>query len=162
MNEVNTVYSDLIAAQLSEENRKRFVHEAECIEYPEFCRPSPVDLVVDRLRTMRQLDEDQRDSIEALYSAYLSEQERIGAELLRAVRRWNNPSDTETARRAEKRMQVRAEGGYGYEAFTDHPAIPWLARRHASAKTTCRAIRAVLTTEQFESMPVAVTMLLSW
>ena len=162
VSDVNTVHSDLIAAQLSEENRKRFVHEAECIEFPEFCRPSPVDLVVDRLRTMRQLDEQQRQSIEALYSAYLSEQERIRPELLRAVRQWNNPSDTETARRTAIYQKAIAEGGDRYGARRDHPAIPWLARRHASAKTTSQAIRAVLTTEQFESMPVAVRMLLSW
>jgi hypothetical protein len=126
------------------------------------CAPSPVDLVVDRLLASERLDDNQVRQIEALYAEYCPQRDRIRRELLRAVRRWNDPSPAELAERQRRREQLRQEGRFVSEAFPDHPAVPWLARRRALAKTTCAQIRAVLTAEQFESMPVAVRMLLSW
>lgn len=162
ISDINATYADLIASCLSEENAQQLLREIDCIRFPDLCAPSPVDLVVECLLALERLDDNQVQQIEALYSEYRPQRDRIRRELLRAVRRWNDPSPAEQAERQRRWEQMRREGGEGREAFTDHPALPWLARRRALAKTTCAEIRAVMTAEQFDSLPIAVRMLLSW
>lgn len=158
--DVNIRFVDEIAWHLGDESRDQFFFAIGRIEYPDVFLPSPVDMAVEAIRNSKLVNEEQRESIQAIYVGYCGERAELQRRIIRSIRAWERPSAV--AERLALHQEIVKEGGDPTGMLSAHAAIEDLHKRRNLAKVACETIRNVFNSTQYDSLPLHLQILLSW
>lgn len=160
ISDLNQQYSARIESLLSDQFAQSFVEEVYRIEYPDLFLPSPVDLAVSMVD--ETISEEQRESINAVYKAYVINRAEIRRQIIKGVYQWEHPRKRDLEKRRIAYQQYIDDGLDPYKAYEDHPAMPWLKKRRTLAKKTCAQLRGLFANDEFEALPLRFQLLLTW
>jgi len=160
VSDLNQQYVTRIESVLPGQYALSFVEEVYRVEYPDLFLPSPVDLAVSAVD--ETISQEQRESINAVYKAYVIKRAEIRRQIIKGVHQWAHPRKRELENRRIVYKQYIVDGLDPYKAYEGHPAMKWLDKRRTLAKKTCAQLRGLFTNDEFEALPLRFQLLLTW
>ena len=145
--DVNARYTEAIAAAMPEEVSTDFLHTVRQKSYPRVYRPTQADRVFKAALNIAELSDDTRQAITDLYGQYQSELEAFNEQLVAMIRGHEPKKIKAKVEQAAARLS-----GSSPERLAD-PTREQYGKRREMADRYVEQLRAVLTPQQFNSLP---------
>jgi len=138
--DLNQRYSRLIASMLPEDRRDEFNAEVRREAFPDVYRPTGASRALEAAKGFADLDEAQRQGIEALAISYQRDSSTLNERLVKAIESWEEDAS------ARELMPWRRNRG-------DRPGMELRRERRELSESAVESLKKILTEEQISRLP---------
>jgi hypothetical protein len=148
---VNEESTEAIAARLIGPTAETFRKTALRQSYPRVYRRTAARKAFETVRKLDGLDDETRESIEAIETAYAAELGPLNERIRETIHRYQPRESREMIERLQAMME--GEGGPSFDLGADDPVRALLKRRTELDERYMKQLHALLSPEQIERLP---------